>query len=92
MKQSRDFAAALQTELNFLTEIPITITELPLIALSEIYMPGVVLELGYLSNAEDLEQLSNLEYITSVAQAVTRAIQRYVSAANQSVLPTVSEQ
>ena len=82
LKQSRDFASALQTELNFLTEIPVTITELPLIALSEIYMPGVVVELGYLSNAEDLEQLSNPEYIASVAQAVTRAIQRYVSAAN----------
>lgn len=87
LKQSRDFASDLQTELNFLTEIPVTITELPLIALSEIYMPGVVLELGYLSNAEDLEQLSNPEYITSVAKAVTRAIQRYISAANQSVLP-----
>ena len=92
LKQSRDFAADLQTELNFLTEIPVTVTELPLIALSEIYMPGVVLELGYLSNAEDLEQLSNPEYITSVAQAVTRAIQRYISSANQSILPTVSEQ
>ncbi len=92
LKQSRDFAADLQTELNFLTEIPVTITELPLIALSEIYMPGVVLELGYLSNAEDLEQLSNPEYITSVAQAVTRAIQRYISSANQSLLPTASEQ
>ena len=92
LKQSRDFAAALQTELNFLTEIPITITELPLIALSEIYMPGVVLELGYLSNARDLEQLSNTAYITSVAQAVTRAIQRYVSSANPSVLPTAAEQ
>ena len=92
LKQSRDFAADLQTELNFLTEIPVTITELPLIALSEIYMPGVVLELGYLSNAEDLEQLSNPEYITSVAQAVTRAIQRYISSANQSLLPTALEQ
>ena len=92
LKQSRDFASDLQTELNFLTEIPVTITELPLIALSEIYMPGVVLELGYLSNAEDLEQLSNPEYITSVAQAVTRAIQRYISSANQSVIPTASEQ
>ncbi len=92
LKQSRDFASDLQTELNFLTEIPVTITELPLIALSEIYMPGVVLELGYLSNAEDLEQLSNPEYITSVAKAVTRAIQRYISSTNQSVLPTASEQ
>ena len=92
LKQSRDFAFALQTELNFLTEIPVTITEVPLVALSEIYMPAVVLELGYLSNVEDLEQLSNSEYITSVAQAITRAIQQYVSSVDQSVPSTVSEQ
>ena len=92
LKQSRDFASALRTELNFLTEIPVTTTELPLIALSEIYMPAVVLEIGYLSNVEDLEKLSNPEYITGVAQAVTRAIQQYVSSVNQSVPTTVSEQ
>ena len=92
LKQSRDFASALQTELNFLTEIPVTTTELPLVALSEIYMPAVVLELGYLSNVEDLEQLSNPEYITSIAQAVARAIQGYVSSVNRSVPATVSEQ
>lgn len=92
LKQSRDFASDLQTELNFLTEIPVTITELPLVTLSEIYMPAVVLELGYLSNAEDLEELSNTEYVASVAQAVTRAIQRYISSINQSVPSTVSEQ
>lgn len=91
LKQSRDFASVLQTELNFLTEIPVTITELPLIALSEIFTPAVVLELGYLSNAEDLEKLSNPDYIASIAQAVNRAIQRHVSAANQSVPQTVSE-
>lgn len=92
LKQSRDFAFALQAELNFLTEIPVTITEMPLVTLSEIYMPAVVLELGYLSNVEDLEKLSNPEYIASVAQAVTRAIQRYVSSVNQSAPATVSEQ
>ena len=92
LKQSRDFAFALQAELNFLTEIPVTITEMPLVTLSEIYMPAVVLELGYLSNVEDLEKLSNPEYIASVAQAVTRAVQRYVSSVNQSTPATVSEQ
>ena len=92
LKQSRDFASALRTELNFLTEIPVTTIELPLVALSEVYMPAVVLELGYLSNIEDLELLSNSEYITSVAQAVTRAIQHYISSVNQSVSTTVSEQ
>ena len=92
LKQSKDLAYALQTELNFLTETPIQIIDLPLIALSDAYMPAVVLELGYLSNVEDLEKLSNPEYTASVAQAITRALQRYISAINQNTLPTVSEQ
>ena len=92
LKQSRDFAHALQTELNFLTETPIQIAELPLVALSEVYMPAIVLELGYLSNVEDLEKLSNAEYITSVAQAIARAFQRYISSTNPSVRATVTEQ
>ena len=92
LKQSKDFAYALQTELNFLTETPIQIVDLPLIALSDAYMPAVVLELGYLSNVEDLEKLSNSEYMASVAQAITRALQRYISSINQNTSPTVSEQ
>ncbi len=87
LKQSKDLAYALQTELNFLTETPIQIIDLPLIALSDTYMPAVVLELGYLSNVEDLEKLSNSEYTASVAQAMTRAFQRYISAINQNIPP-----
>ncbi|RKU24046.1 hypothetical protein C6503_02160 [Candidatus Poribacteria bacterium] len=86
LKQSHDFARALQTELNFLTETPVQIIDLPLIALSEAYMPAVVLELGYLSNVEDLEKLSNTEYIESVSQAIIRALQRYISSVNQQIL------
>ena len=85
LKQSQDFAHALQTELNFLTETPVEITELPLVALSEAYMPALVLELGYLSNVEDLEKLSNSEYIAGVAQAIVRAFQRYISSINPPV-------
>ena len=92
LKQSKDFAYALQTELNFLTETPIQIIDLPLIPLSDAYMPAVVLELGYLSNVEDLEKLSNAEYTASVTQAITRALQRYISSINQNTSPTVSEQ
>jgi len=83
LKQSHDFARALQTELNFLTETPVQIIDLPLIALSEAYMPAVVLEIGYLSNVEDLEKLSNAEYTESLSQAMTRALQRYISSVNQ---------
>ena len=92
LKQSKDFAYALQTELNFLTETPIEIIDLPLIPLSDAYMPAVVLELGYLSNVEDLEKLSKSEYIVNIAQAITRAFQRYISSINQNASPTVSEQ
>ena len=92
LKQSRDFAHALETELNFLTETPVNIIELPLLALSDAYMPAVVLELGYLSNVEDLEKLSNAEYITGVAKAIARAFQRYISSINPPAPSTVSEQ
>ena len=91
LKQSHDFARALQTELNFLTETPVQIIDLPLIALSEAYMPAVVLELGYLSNVEDLEKLSNAEYTESVSEAITRALQRYISAVNQQTSATAIE-
>ena len=83
LKQSHDFARALQTELNFLTETPVQIIDLPLIALSEAYMPAVILELGYLSNVEDLEKFSDAEHTESVSQAITRAFQRYISSVNQ---------
>lgn len=92
LKQSQDFAQALQTELNFLTETPIQIIDIPLIALSETYMPAVVLELGYLSNFEDLEKLSNAEYTASVVEAITRALQRYISFINQQTSPTAPEE
>ena len=92
LKQSQDFAHALQTELNFLTEKPVQIIELPLVVLSEAYMPAVVLEIGYLSNVEDLEKLSNSEYIAGIAQAIVRAFQRYISSINPTVPPTVLEQ
>lgn len=92
LKQSQDFAYALQTELNFLTETPVEIIELPLVALSEAYMPAVVLELGYLSNVEDLEKLSNSEYIAAVAQAIVRTFQRYISSINPPARSTTLEQ
>ena len=92
LKQSQDFALALQTELNFLTEIPVKIIELPLVALSDAYMPALVLELGYLSNVEDLEKLSDSEYIADLAQAIVRAFQRHISSINPPVRSTALEQ
>ena len=51
IRQSRDFASILQNELSFLVEDTIEVLEFPIITLSDVYMPAVLLELGYLSNA-----------------------------------------
>ena len=55
-------------------------------------MPAVVLELGYLSNVEDVAKLSNAEYTASVVEAITRALQRYISSMNRHAAPTAPEE
>ncbi len=76
-KQSKDFAEVLQKELNFHSEEPVKILELPLISLSDVYMPAVQIELGYLSNLDDVTRLSNPEHIIQLSNAIIRAIQIY---------------
>lgn len=83
LKQSQEFAAVLQKELNFLTETPVVIAELPLVALSKAYMPAVLVELGYLSHADDSVQLANPEHIAGIAKAIARAIQTYRASVSQ---------
>lgn len=92
LKQSQEFAFVLQKELNSLTASPVVITELPLVALSKVYMPAVLLELGYLSNVEDLDKLSNPEQVAGIAKAIARAIQRYTTPLNQPVGTTAAGQ
>ena len=77
IKQSKDFSVVLQKELNFLVEEPIKITEFPLISLSDVYMPAVQIELGYLSNLDDVTRLSKPEHIVQLSNAIVRAIQVY---------------
>lgn len=86
LKQSKDFAATLQKELNFLVDRTVVTTELPLIALADVHMPAVLLELGYLSNMDDAARLSNSDHIAELTAAITRAIQIY-SAINQASNP-----
>ena len=87
LKQSRNFAATLQKELNFLAEDPIIINEFPIITLTEIYMPAVLFELGYLSNTNDATRLSNPDHISELALAIVRAIQIYSTSVNQAAKP-----
>ncbi len=79
LRQSQEFAQILQKELSFLTENPVMIEQLPLIALSKAYMPAVLVELGYLTHTKDLARLSNPEYSREIAKAIVRAVQTYLA-------------
>lgn len=87
LKQSQNFASVLQKELNFLAEDPIVISEFPIITLADVYMPAVLLELGYLSNVDDATRLSNPNHTVQVAETIVRAIQIYSVSVNQSANP-----
>lgn len=84
LKQSKDFANILRKELNFLAQDPIVITEFPIITLTDVHMPAVLLELGYLSNIDDAKQLSNPDHLAELAEAIIRAIQLYSTSVKQS--------
>lgn len=79
LRQSRDYANILQNELNFFTEDQVTLKEFPLIALSDVYIPAVLMELGYLSNSADATKLSNPEYVSNLAQSIIRSIKLYAT-------------
>lgn len=79
LKLSKDFAFILEKEMNFLVEDPIEILEMPLISISDIYMPAVQIELGYLSNIDDVTRLSQPEHLTELSMAIVRSMQIYTA-------------
>ena len=87
LKQSKDFSRILEKEMNFLVEDPIEIIELPLISLSDIYMPAVLIEIGYLSNIDDVTRLSKPQHITELSKSIVRSIQIYSASVNKSTEP-----
>ncbi len=92
LNQSKEFAVTLQKEMNFIAENPIPISEFPLIALSDIYMPAILLELGYLTNNDDAAALSNPKHITEIATSIARALQTYTVRHHQISNTTVLNQ
>ena len=85
LPQSREFATVLQKELAFLAEKPVVVSELPIVALADVSMPAVLLELGFLTNTADVMRLSNHDHINDVAAVIVRAIQTYSAAAKPPV-------
>ena len=77
LNQSRDFASILREQLKTSTENLTPLTEIPLTTLSEVYMPALLIELGYLSNAADLEKLTNFDSQGAIAESIGEAIVEY---------------
>ena len=75
--QSRDFASILQAQLKTSAEKPIPLTEIPLTMLSEVYMPALLIELGYLSNEANHEKLTDSGSQEAVASRIGTAIVKY---------------
>ena len=77
LMQSRQFARILQTELETLSPTPISLTEIPLAMLADVYMPAVLIEIGYLSNETDEARLTDADHLVFIATEILQAIQIY---------------
>ena len=83
LAQSRRFGRILQTELETLSPAPILLTEIPLATLAAVYMPSVLIEIGYLSNEADEARLTNPDNLASIAKEIVDAIQTYIAESDQ---------
>ena len=81
--QSRQFARILQTELEALSPTPISLNEIPLAMLADVYMPAVLVEVGYLSNEADGARLADPDHLALIATEILQAIQIYMAESNQ---------
>ena len=83
LAQSRQFARILQTELETLSPVPILLTEIPLSTLAAVYMPAVLMEVGYLSNEIDEARLTDTDSLALMAREIVEAIQTYIAESAQ---------
>jgi N-acetylmuramoyl-L-alanine amidase len=76
--QSQAFAAVVQKQ--FRNRVPLSarpIQRAPLRVLESANMPAVVIEMGYLTNADDAKRLANADQQGVIAQALFDAVQRF---------------
>ena len=82
IEQSRKLAEYLFFELTSSDLVGRPTVEIPLATLNRVYMPAVLLEVGYLSNASDDAKLSDPKSIETIAQALLRTVQKLNNRAN----------
>lgn len=77
--QSRKFATILHKELEPFSPVPIPLTEIPMATLSAVYMPAVLIEIGYLSNEADEARITDPDNLALIATGIVQAIQTYIA-------------
>jgi N-acetylmuramoyl-L-alanine amidase len=80
LEESRQFATHIQKALEPFVSPPIPLTELPMVTLSGVYMPAILIELGYLSSEADEARLTDVANIASMATGIMQGIQTANSA------------
>jgi N-acetylmuramoyl-L-alanine amidase len=79
LKESATLAESIQNELNALLHTENRgIKQAPFRVLVGATMPAVLVEAGFLSNAEEAKKLSTPEFRQSVAEAIARAVSSYL--------------
>ena len=78
LEQSRQVAKIIQGRLGLLSNDVVQIRENPLAILSGVYMPALLLELGYLSNIKDEAKLQNEKTRETIAGAIADAIGQFL--------------
>ncbi|MDP4842980.1 MAG: N-acetylmuramoyl-L-alanine amidase, partial [Salibacteraceae bacterium] len=53
------------------------IQQAPYFVLTESEVPAILVELGFMTNAEDLQQVNSAEYLEQMAEAIAKSIMLY---------------
>jgi N-acetylmuramoyl-L-alanine amidase len=83
--KGEDARAVKSQKLAQLTEIELTnknfkmraVKQAPYFVLTESEVPAILVELGFMTNAEDLQQMNSAEYLEQMAEAIAKSIALY---------------
>ena len=77
LESSRRLAAVLKSRFENILGQKVSVFELPLNMIQNIYMPAVLVEVGYLSNPVDLKRLKGAQFFSQISVAILQAIEDY---------------
>lgn len=81
LSESQRFATLIQGELNVTLQLKDRgVKQAPFRVLRGTEMPAVLVELGFLSNPDEEKKLQDATYRSELAEALTRAVERYKAA------------